>query len=630
MTEIKAQKIRRLSDIEHVLKRTGRYLGSTKPITHTIFILRNNKMKFEDVEYVPALIKIWREPLDNAVDEFLKTNGKFADKISIKIDDIEGSITIRDNGRGIPVEEVEGGGWAPEVAFTELKAGSNFDDDADNVTIGQNGEGASLTCFLSKLFKVTTCDGAKRFKMICKDNMSTKKCDIDNSSEQYTEVSFIPDYARFSLEKLDKNHIDIIHTDLVNLATAYPDIKFSFNGERIKGNIFKKYADMYGEIYEMTESTTGNLNIAVLPNENDDFNFTCYINGVNAYDGGNPLTWCIDNIVNGIYDNIGKKYKEMKKGDIRNKLTLVAFFKNMVNPRFDTQTKSSCINTPSEFKDAIGEIDFDKFCKKISKNEAIVSPILDTFRIKEEMKRQAELKNINKDLSKKKFKSEKYLTPIGDSNYLFLCEGDSAKGGLSAVLGREGIGYYAMRGLSLNAYDSTASDLLDNKEFTEICKILGLPVGIKHREEPLNFKKIVLAQDQDLDGNHLSGLLMGFFQRYAPDLLRNKSICKLRTPLIVLKKGNNIQEFFFDFTAFNDWQEKHKLGNLQLCYKKGLGSWKKDELQSIVAKLGFENCIEPLIVDDESDKLLDDWLLGKNVDARKTYLKLNPFNVMKL
>lgn len=627
---MKQNEIRRLSDVEHVLKRTGRYIGSTKPITQKMFVLREGKMKYEEVTYVPALIKIVREIIDNAVDENARSDGKFANKIRIKVDDTDGSITIRDNGRGIPVTKIDDKTWGPEAAFTELKAGANFDDDADNVTIGQNGEGSSLTCILSKLFKVTTSDGKNKFKMTCKDNLSSKKCDVEPCSEQFTEVSFIPDYPRFNLEKLDQNHIDILLTDLNSLASAYPDIKFTFNDNRINASAFKKYVEMFGDVYEILESDNGNFTLAVLPNIEDDFNFICYVNGVNAYEGGNPLTWACDNVVNGIYDIIGKKHKEMKKGDVRNKLTMIAFFRKMVNPRFDNQTKSRCINTPGEFRDSIGDIDYDKFSKRISKNEVIVSPILDTFRIKEEMKRQAELKNFNKDLTKKKFKFEKYLAPVGDNNYLFLCEGDSAKGGLSAVLGRDGLGYFAMRGVPLNAYDSKTSDLLDNVELKQICQILGLPLGVKHREEAITFKKIVLANDADSDGSHILGLMTGFFQRYAPDLLKNKQVCRIKTPLIVLKKGNVIQEFFFDFNSFNEWQKKHSIGKLQVCYKKGLGSWKKDELQTIIKTVGFENCVEPLTTDEKSDKLIDDWLLGKNVDARKEYLKANSFNIMKV
>jgi len=627
---MKANEIKRLSEREHVLKRTGRYLGSIKAVTQKMFIYKDGKMTYTEVTYVPALMKCVRELIDNSCDEWTRCNGKFANVISVKVDELSGMITVEDNGRGIPCKRLEDGTYQAEAAFTELRAGANFDDDSDNVTIGQNGEGSSLVCILSKLFKVVTADGSKKLTLTCKDNLETKKVDVENCRDNFTKVSFVPDYERFGVRGLDETHIAILMTDLMNLAVAYPDIKFTFNGKKVNSRTFKKYLEEFNETYESLENDNGTLSIGVIPNSEDDFNFVCYVNGVNSYEGGNPMNWAVDNVVNGVFDSISRRYKEMKKGDVRNKLTFVVFFRNMPNPRFDSQTKSRCINIYTDFKEAIGEVDFDKLYKRIARNEVMTGPILDAFRIKEEMKRQAELKNFAKDITKKKLKSAKYMPPINNNKYLMLCEGDSAVGGISAVLGRDGIGYYSMRGVPLNAYDSSTSDLVNNVELKEICQVLGLPIGSKYKNTEVSFKNIVLAQDQDQDGTHISGLILGFFERYAPEVLTNKMVSKLKTPLIVLRKGDKVCEFFFDFNEFNDWQRKHSLNGYQVHYKKGLGSWKKEELKQVIDKIGFDALVEPFERDSETNKYIDDWLSDKKVEARKEYLRHNTFNIQSM
>lgn len=622
---MKQNNIRILSDVEHVLKRTGRYLGSTKAITQKMFLFENNKMSYKEISYVPALIKIIREIMDNSIDEYLRTKGSFANEITIltKGD----SFVIEDNGRGIPVNKIENGMWSVEAAFTELKAGSNFDDDADNVTIGQNGEGSSLVCILSKYFEVNTADGNKHFTLICENNLSSKKMDIKDSSKHFTRVSFTPDYGRFNLTGLDDIHKMILETEIFNLSVCYPKIKFNFNGKKISSSNFEKYVKLFANDVETLDME--NLKVAVFANEQDDFNFVHYINGVNCYEGGNPFGWTIENVLNPLTEILSKKYKTIKKGDIKNKLSFIVFFRNMPNPRFDNQVKSKCINNYTDFKDCLIEkIDFEKFAKTISKNEVLVNPIIETFRIKEELQQLAALEKANGVLTKKQLRSDKYIAPIKQNKYLFLCEGDSAVGGISAVMGRTDIGYYSMRGVPKNGYECSALGVFENKELKEICQILGLSLSQKELVKTIKFENIVLAQDADADGAHISGLLIGFFKKHAEYLLRRGVVKRLRTPLIVIKKKDVITEMFFTLKEFNEYTSKNDVPTSQVFYKKGLGSWEKDELKFLITKFGRGRFIESLDYDHETDSsLIHNWINTNSVEARKVYLRNNQFDL---
>jgi DNA topoisomerase-2 len=155
-----SNKFKILDNIEKVLKRPNRALGDIALSTHNIFILSNNKISQEEVLFNPGLNKIIRETIDNSVDEYIRTNGEYANKIDINIDSKTGEITVSDNGRGLPIIEVDNLDGTkillPEAAWCLLNAGSNFDDDSNNTTMGQNGEGVALTNIFSKQFKGET------------------------------------------------------------------------------------------------------------------------------------------------------------------------------------------------------------------------------------------------------------------------------------------------------------------------------------------------------------------------------------------------------------------------------------------------------------------------------------------
>ena len=185
-----------LSDRDHIIRRPGLYIGSVNYVENQEFVLNDSgKFEWTTVKYVPALIKIINEILDNAVDEAVRTNFQLANKIKIYVD--KKSISIIDNGRGLPVKKMaDSDQYMPVVAFTASRSGSNFSDDG-RTTIGMNGVGAFATNCFSNVFKVDTSDGENRLSLECKDNCGSIDFSVRKNAQKYTKVYFEPDFSRF-------------------------------------------------------------------------------------------------------------------------------------------------------------------------------------------------------------------------------------------------------------------------------------------------------------------------------------------------------------------------------------------------------------------------------------------------
>ena len=615
---MKENKIVQISDRKKILLRPARFIGAIIPTITSSYIIENNKIIKKEIKYTPGLMKIIFEVLDNAIDEAIRTDFKFANKIEIETKD--NKIIIKDNGRGIPVKPIlkedgtQGDILAPEGAWTKLNTGSNFDDEKDNKTLGQNGEGVSLTVVFSKYFCGETCDGEKYFTLIAKNNLENYETKIRKSKKNFTKVTFIPDYEKFQEKEWNKNYDDLLKFRLLILSLNYPKIKFYLNKERIFVPSFKKFIEMISENYVIEE--IDNLQIAVLPNNSDDFNFIFFINGIDSFNGGKPLDWVTNNIVNSLKNKISKKYPNIKAGDIKNKLFIVSFFKNIYNPRFEDQIKSVCANTYSQFKSQIGEVNFEKIVNKIYKNKEIINPILETYKIKEEFQKRKELKK----LTKKEVVFEKYLPSTSTKKYLAIVEGDSASIGLASELGRDGFSFFGLKGKPLNSYQVSQTKLLQNKELRELYEIIV--------NDPSEV--YVIATDADLDGFAIRGLLIGFFRKYFPDLFKQRKIAFLQTPLIITLEKNKVKETFYSIDEYKDFIKKNG-NNFSFKYLKGLGSWEDGMLEKVIEKDGLERLIDFLDYSEErDDKIIDAWLSKDKSDIRKEYILKNNFDLTKI
>ena len=624
----KIKEFKVLDDISHVLTVPARYIGSVNEADMETYIFRDGKFTFENVKYVPGLLKIIEEILDNSVDAYLNSSDR--KPITVKVEMTKTSVEVTDTGCGIPVVKYKdetgklpelNGKYLAELAWGRLKAGGSFKE--HRVGAGTHGEGASLTNIFSKVFIGTTDDGKHKCRVSCKDNMHEIKTKLlESSGKTGTSVHFEPDLARFGLTEITQQHFDLIYQRLVNLSIAFPELKFYFNNERINVNI-KNFISAFSENNEYVKSE--NTIIGVFPSPTDEFQQYSYVNGLRIKDGGVHVDYVASMIVNPIREKLAKKYKAIKPADIKNRLGLVIFLKDFDNPQFNSQTKDELKNPVSDVVSHIaGKIDFEKLAKDIMKNDAIMSPIIDMFKLKEELKARQELKQAKKV----KVKSDKYFPGIGEKKYLFLVEGLSAGGGLMKCLGRNGKYFYCLRGLALNAYDSSIQKIAANQEIKEVMNILNLDLTKKNEEEQqIEFDKIVIATDADIDGTNIASMLLGWWYRLCPDLYKQHKIYRLNTPVVIVEDAKeNIKDWFFNLNDFKKWEATNTDKKLKIIYLKGLGSLSTSQLDFIIQKQGFDSLLEEYTLDDQSDEYFKNWL-GPDAEPRKKYMKEYDFDI---
>jgi len=229
------RKIEVLSDKEHALKRPNVYIGSVNKITEKRYIIKDGEFIETELSYVPGLVKIFEEILDNSVDAFVDTGLKGRPKI--KIDLNEKSFKIEDNGVGIPNEKhfnkISGKEeWMCESAWGTLKAGSNFDD-GKRKSAGANGMGAALTNYFSKVFIGYNRNSGKEIIYISSNNADKIEVKEKKTTKTGVEVYCEPDFSRFEVDKFTENEKLAIETRIYMLALSYPEIKFYYNDKLI-------------------------------------------------------------------------------------------------------------------------------------------------------------------------------------------------------------------------------------------------------------------------------------------------------------------------------------------------------------------------------------------------------------
>lgn len=498
MTKTNEQIYQVLTEIEHIRARPGMYVGSVSKETNKqwVYDITSKKMVKQDLTVVPGLIKIFSEILDNAIDESKRTPLLNAIKIEF-LDD--GSISIMDNGRGFPCEiHAETGKHIAETVFTNLRAGSNFNDSEDQMLVGTNGVGSSLTVVLSTEFHVETADSKKLYKQSYLNGMTEIKAPkITASDKHYTKITFKPDYKYFGLEHLDDDHILRMTKRIVDAAACNPKIKFSVNGDRIMTKNFDDYIEMYlddGEDFVFDDAPNWKVGVS---KSNDGFDQVSFVNSVETYQGGEHVKYAINQVVDELRAFIKKKHKvEVSPADIRNHIRIYISC-DINRPRFSSQTKENMISLPSEWKTSWSVT--DKFIAKLVKTE-IIQGILDWAQAKANANLAAELRKANKDQNKSDpRKIEKFSDAIERNDrhrcIVFLSEGDSASKSIQGGRGDNPfIGSFPLKGKILNVRDKEVGRVLglDKKkekeqagkkaapnEIQKIMSILGLNIGEK-------------------------------------------------------------------------------------------------------------------------------------------------------
>lgn len=414
-------KYRKLDDVSHVLLRPGMYLGSIKPNNSPKWIIEGNKVAKKDITYIPAFIKLFDEILMNSVDENKRPGSKL-NSIKVSIDKSNGMISIYDNGGIIVTKHKEHNEWIPEMIFSNLRAGSNFNDDEERTGAGTNGVGSSLTNIFSKTFKVSTCDGTNHFEQTFSNNMRERtEPKIKKSTKNHTEISYLPDFERFGMTGIDDDHFRMIEKRVYDIAACNPKIKIYFNETLINFKSFEDYIKMYKDsfFFESNKDKTWSIGIS---NSDNGFQQVSFVNSTETYDGGTHIDYITNQIVSQLREFFLKKHKvDIKPGEIKNHIFLF-LDSTVINPSFNSQTKEKLITEIKDFGFTY-EVS-QKMISSILKSE-IVNSILDWI----QQKKNADESKLQRELNKKisKVKVEKLIDAKGKDRMkceMFIFEGD--------------------------------------------------------------------------------------------------------------------------------------------------------------------------------------------------------------
>lgn len=415
------KKFKKLDDITHVLARPGMYIGSIKPHTSNKWIIEDGKMSQKELTYNPGFLKIFDEILTNSVDES-KRKGSKLNTIKVSLDKDTNQISIWDNG-GIPVvKHTEHKEWIPEMIFSNLKAGSNFDDTEERSWAGTNGVGSTLTNIYSTQFTISTCDGKNHFLQTFKNNMRDRSAaKVKAGTKNHTEISYIPDFEKFGLSTIDEDHFKMIEKRVYDIAACNQHLKVYFNGQLVSTKSFEDYIKLYvGEyFYESKKDKTWSVGIALSENG---FQQVSFVNSTETYDGGTHVDYIMNQIISALREFFSKKHKvDVKPSELKNHMFLL-LNSTVINPSFSSQTKEKLITEVKEFGTTF-EVS-SKMIQSILKSE-IVNSILDWI----DQKKNAEENKLQRDLNKKlgKIKVEKLIDAKGKDRWkcsIGLFEGD--------------------------------------------------------------------------------------------------------------------------------------------------------------------------------------------------------------
>jgi len=660
------EKYQKLTQREHVLLRSGMYIGSVKKQMEELWIANESndkkiKMEKKMIDYTPGFIKIFDEVLTNATDHSFRDSTVTI--IKVEYSQETGEISVWNNGQGIPIElHKEHNIYVPELIFGHLLSGSNYDDTTTRTGAGTNGLGSKLTNIYSSKFTVETIDSDRKKKFVQEfsNNMTERiKAKITtNSGKSYTKISFIPDYPRFEMSGLEADTILLIRKRVIDcIACTNENVQVYLNGEKLKGKGLTDYTKYFFEDekvineshIEKIKTKSGEVveyiwEYAIVPHST--FEQVSFVNGNSTINGGKHVDYILYQIINRLKKMLEekKKLKELKPNFIKDKLFL--FLRATVaNPSFNSQTKEQLTTQSRDFGCNITVS--DQFINKIYKS-SITDEIVEFCKLKESasLSKQTDGKKANKVFIPKLEDALWAGTAKSNSCTLILTEGDSAKTFAMwgrSVVGPERYGAFPLKGKVLNIRDASISQLIGNEEINNLKQILGLKQDRVYKDtSELRYGKIMLLTDSDVDGSHIKSLIVNLFHYWWPSLIKLDYIQTLRTPIVKAIKGKKVIEFFTD-QDYLKWKEtgglngsQPNLNTYQIKYFKGLGTSKKEDakdtfnrLQNLKVDYYYKNekCDESILLAFQKDKNIKNNTSDENsdniikcTDKRKTWL----------
>jgi DNA topoisomerase-2 len=660
-----ANKYQQKTDKQHILDNPDTYIGSVEEVDSDVWIINDTaptdnvvgcKIIEKNIKYIPGLFKLFDEGIVNCRDHVVRMNQAVKDgvpnalpvsciDISIQSD---GTIVMINDGNGIDVaEHPEYKIWIPELIFGHLRTSTNYDKTEKKIVGGKNGFGFKLVLIWSTFGSIETVDHVRGLKYtqefknnldeICKPVIT--KC----KTKPYTKITFKPDYKRLGIQGLTADLIALLKKRVYDVAAVTDkSLKVKYNSNLIPVKNFQQYIDMYigdkTETPRVYEENGERWEYAVALTPSNEFIQVSFVNGIHTAKGGKHVEYILNQITRKLCEYIEKK-KKTKVNPNTIKEQLVLFIRcDIENPAFDSQTKDF-MNTPSSKFGSKCEVS-DKFIEKVAK-----MGVMDAACALTEVKENKAAKKTDGA----KTKSIRGIPKLTDANWagtekskdctIIFCEGDSAKAGIISGLSSEDrniIGVYPMKGKILNVRGENIKKITENKEITEIKKILGLETGKKYKtiedvHKNLRYGKVLFMTDQDTDGSHIKGLGVNLFQSEWPSLTEIPMfIGFMNTPILKARKGDK-ELMFYNEGEYEQWKEQQcsgdsgtdgnditELKGWKIKYYKGLGTSTGKEFREYFQNkkiVGFEHSGK------KSDDSIDMVFNKKRADDRKEWLE---------
>lgn len=619
--EYSGKDIQVLTDREHVRLRTNVYLGNMNKVAYPYPKMSPGKFSIETYEFVPAVFKAVGEIYDNAIDEFTKIRS--TNKVlSLTANPERGQHTIADNGRGIPIDMHAVGKYTPEVALGSLRSGRNFSDEKEAGVIGANGVGSACTNFCSTRFEVVIHRDNKQYTQVFEDgaaSVTPPKIVRKVGAASGTSVSFNLDPAVFKDVSLP---YDMVRSRAQGIAFNNPDITVEFNGEEFqykKG--FEDLLKTVSKSYFKIPGELGDFYVCFDLYQGLDEQMFTWVNSSLLLDGGICNTQFINAFSAKVCEHLGKSAKKQKcevtKNDVKKDLLVFGILK-VANPEYDAQSKTR-LTGPNMRKDIETMIDgvWSSFARK---NKDWLELVLERAAKRHHGKANDSAAKAHEKALKRKIVGLMDATSKNRINcQLLICEGDSAKAQISEVRDPMYTGAMALTGKINNVFGATIAELLAMGKVKDLLAATGLVPGKRVVRANLNFGRIVISTDADVDGGNIFTLLVNIFYQFWPEMFDPKNVpivYRLQAPNVVASKGNKRIHYV---TREEFEKKKDTLKGYTIEYMKGLGSMSKEDWTLILQDP--EKYQFPITDDDGMLGATLELLFSKDVDARKEWLK---------
>nr|WP_330413203.1 DNA topoisomerase (ATP-hydrolyzing) subunit B [Dorea formicigenerans] len=633
--EYGADEIQILEGLEAVRKRPGMYIGSTssRGLHHLVY-----------------------EIVDNAVDEAL---AGFCDTIHVTINP-DNSVTVTDNGRGIPVGINHKSGLpAVEVVFTVLHAGGKFGGGGYKVSGGLHGVGASVVNALSVWLEVEIYHEGKVYRQRYERGKVAKKLEVigDCDPEKTgTKVTFLPDGEIFETTIFDYS---ILQQRFREMAFLTKGLKIVLRDERPQEPIEKTF-HYEGGIKEFVEylnrSTTplyeqiiycegivNNVSVEVAMQHNDSYNENSYgfVNNITTPEGGTHIVG-FRNALTKTFNDYARKNKLLKDNepnltgeDIREGLTAIISVK-IEDPQFEGQTKQKLGN--SEARGAVDNVVSEQLQIFLEQNPQVAKVTVEKS-VMAQRAREAARKA--RDLTRRKSALDGMSLPgkladCSDKNpekcEIYIVEGDSAGGSAKTARDRATQAILPLRGKILNVEKARLDRIYGNAEIKAMITAFGTGIHEDFDISKLRYHKIIIMTDADVDGAHISTLLLTFMYRFMPDLIKEGYVYLAQPPLYKLERNKKVWYAYSDEELDSILQEVGRDNNNKIQRYKGLGEMDAEQLWDTTMDPEHRVLLR-VTMDDETASELDltfTTLMGDKVEPRREFIEENAQYVQNL